>query len=60
MIFISSKLPLTEIESLTPSEIRNNTDYADFFLVSEKDALEQYNKALEFLKVIEEYLKNKY
>ena len=27
MIFISSKLPLTEIESLTPSEIRNKTDW---------------------------------
>ena len=41
-------------------QIRNNTDYADFFLVSEEDALSQYNKALEFLKVIEEYLKSKY
>ena len=27
MIFISSKLPLTEIESLTPNEIRNKTDW---------------------------------
>lgn len=27
MIFISSKLPLAEIESLTPSEIRNKTDW---------------------------------
>ena len=41
-------------------QIRNNTDYADFFLVSEKDAVDQYNKALEFLKTIEEYLYNKY
>ena len=27
MIFISSKLPLAEIESLTPNEIRNKTDW---------------------------------
>ena len=27
MIFISSKLPLAEIESLTPSEIQNKTDW---------------------------------
>lgn len=41
-------------------QIRNNTDYADFFLVSENDALDQYNKALEFLNVIDEYLKYRY
>ena len=41
-------------------QIRNNTDYADFFLVSEKDAIDQYNKALEFLNVIDEYLKYRY
>ena len=27
MIFISSKMPLAEIESLTPSEIQNKTDW---------------------------------
>ena len=38
-------------------QIRNNTDYADFFLVSSKDAIEQYQRAEEFLKVVENYLK---
>ena len=33
-------------------QIRNNTDYADFFIVSAQDAKEQYEKAKEFLKVI--------
>lgn len=37
-------------------QIRNNTDYSDFFVVSQSDATEQYSKALEFLGVIEEYL----
>ena len=38
-------------------QIRNNTDYADFFLVSLQDAKEQYDRAEEFVKVIEEFLK---
>ena len=29
-------------------QIRNNTDYADFFIVSAQDAKEQYEKAKEF------------
>ena len=37
-------------------QIRNNTDYQDFFVVSQKDAQEQYEKAEEFLKAIREYL----
>ncbi|MDO4469525.1 MAG: HEPN domain-containing protein [Bacillota bacterium] len=39
-------------------QIRNNTDYADFFLVSSQDAKEQYDRAEEFVKVVEEFLKN--
>ena len=38
-------------------QIRNNTDYADFVLVSSKDAIEQYQRAEEFLQVVENYLK---
>ena len=38
-------------------QIRNNTDYADFLLVSLQDAKEQYDRAEEFVKVIEEFLK---
>lgn len=41
-------------------QIRNNTDYADFFIVSAQDAKEQYEKAKEFLEVITQYLKEKY
>lgn len=37
-------------------QIRNNTDYSDFFLVSQADAREQYEKAEEFLAAIREYL----
>lgn len=37
-------------------QIRNNTDYADFFLVSQNDAKEQYEKAREFYEIIEKYL----
>jgi len=37
-------------------QIRNNCDYADFFIVSKEDALEQYEHAEEFIKVIEEYM----
>ena len=38
-------------------QIRNNTDYADFFIVSREDAKEQYERAEEFYAVIEAYLK---
>lgn len=41
-------------------QIRNNTDYADFFIVSTQDAKEQYEKAKEFLEVITQYLKENY
>lgn len=41
-------------------QIRNNTDYADFFIVSARDANEQYEKATEFYKTIKMYLYNKY
>lgn len=41
-------------------QIRNNTDYADFFIVSVRDANEQYEKATEFYKTIKMYLYNKY
>ena len=41
-------------------QIRNNTDYADFFIVSAQDAKEQYEKAKEFLEVIVKYLSENY
>ena len=37
-------------------QIRNNTDYMDFFIVSLQDAKEQYERAEEFVQVIEEFL----
>ena len=37
-------------------QIRNNCDYADFFLVSKEDAIEQYKRAEKFIKRVEEYL----
>ncbi len=37
-------------------QIRNNTDYADFFLVSREDAVEQYQNAEEFYREICGYL----
>lgn len=37
-------------------QIRNNTDYADFYIVSCDDAKEQYERALEFYEAIEKYL----
>ena len=40
-------------------QIRNNTDYADFFVVSFEDAREQADRAKEFLTAIEEFLKVK-
>ena len=41
-------------------QIRNNTDYADFFIVSAQDAKEQYEKAKEFLEAIVKYLSENY
>lgn len=37
-------------------QIRNNTDYADFFIVSYADAKEQYERAIELQEAIAEYL----
>lgn len=37
-------------------QIRNNTDYADFFVVSEGEAEEQYERAQDFYKAIAHYL----
>lgn len=37
-------------------QIRNNVDYADFFLVSRQDAKEQYERAKDFVEMIEKYL----
>lgn len=39
-------------------QIRNNTDYSDFFIVSSQEAKEQYKKAKEFLDMIENYLEH--
>ena len=41
-------------------QIRNSTDYADFFIVSMQDAKEQYERAKEFLEAIEKYLAENY
>lgn len=38
-------------------QIRNNTDYADFYIASQTDAEEQYEKAVEFYGIIEKYFK---
>ena len=40
-------------------QIRNNTDYADFYIVSREDAVEQYERAHEFFEVITGYLQKK-
>ena len=37
-------------------QVRNNADYADFYLVSKTDAKEQYTRAVEFYEEIKEYL----
>lgn len=37
-------------------QIRNNCDYADFFLVSKEDAEEQYERGIEFVGMIENFL----
>ena len=36
-------------------QIRNNTDYADFYIVSREDAEEQYERAVDFYNEIEKY-----
>jgi uncharacterized protein (UPF0332 family) len=36
--------------------VRNNTDYEDFFKISETVAQEQYQNAADFIKMIEAYL----
>lgn len=41
-------------------QIRNNTDYADFFIVSAQDAKEQYENAAEFLTAIRQFIVNNY
>ena len=40
-------------------QIRNNADYADFYIVSKSDAEEQYNRAVEFYNEIRSYLIHK-
>lgn len=40
-------------------QTRNNTDYADFFIVSQMDAEEQLNRAQEFYDTIEIYIQEK-
>lgn len=37
-------------------QIRNNTDYTDFYIVSHEDAETQYQRAVEFCKEIRVYL----
>lgn len=41
-------------------QIRNNTDYADFFIVSKVDAEEQLNRALELCQAIEKFIRENY
>lgn len=41
-------------------QFRNNTDYADFFIVSQSDAKEQLSRAEEFYDAIERYVQNSY
>lgn len=40
-------------------QIRNNTDYADFFIVSREEAVEQYERAVEFVARLERYVGEK-
>lgn len=37
-------------------QIRNSCDYDDFFIISKRDAEEQYHRAEEFFKVVKEYI----
>lgn len=39
-------------------EIRNNSDYADFFIASKEEAETQYLHAVEFYEVIKNYLES--
>ena len=39
-------------------QIRNQADYEDFYIVSQKDEMEQYEKADKFVKVVEAYLES--
>ena len=39
--------------------IREKCDYSDFFIVSKEEAIEQYEKAVEFVEKIECYINNK-
>lgn len=41
-------------------QIRNNVDYADLYVVSQAEASEQYMRAKEFFKMVENYLGNKH
>lgn len=36
--------------------IREKCDYSDFFIVSKKEAEEQYNKSVEFIECVQKYL----
>lgn len=40
-------------------QVRNNCDYNDFYIVSKKDAEEQYNNAAEMIETIKDYLKRR-
>ena len=44
---------------MTAFQIRNNADYADFYIASANDAKEQYNHASEVLRVVKTYLVEK-
>lgn len=37
-------------------QVRNSCDYDDFYIVSKQDAIEQYDRAVELLNVIESYI----
>ena len=39
--------------------IREKCDYSDFFIVSKEDAVDQYEKALEFIASVERYMSMK-
>ena len=43
---------------MSASEIRNASDYDDFYLASAEEAQEQIDNAVAFVRVIEEYLNN--
>lgn len=46
------------IESLV--EIRQGSDYDDFYLISKEEVEEQYNNAVKFIEEVERYLIKKY